>query len=316
MFVVQRALARCAHKSFAIALTALAGLSVSPVASADKYPVISGTPKTAATVGQYYSFKASAHDPDGKRIIFAVKNKPAWAQFNGTTGELKGTPNQAGRWPNIIISAWDGRLTKALPAFTITATQARGTSRNQPPTISGRPANSATAGVAYNFTPTARDPEGRALGFTIQNRPAWASFNTSTGRLSGTPNTSHVRTYPNIRITVSDGHSTTSLPAFSIAVRAPSTTTPPPAANGAATLSWTPPTRNTDGSTLTNLSGYRIYYGTNASALTRTVNVNSAGLASYVVTDLSPATYYFAITAFNASGAESARSRVVSKVVR
>lgn len=312
---VQHALIKCANKSFALALIAFVGLAISPIASADQYPVISGTPTTSAVVGQYYSFKPSAHDPDGKKVIFAVRNKPSWASFNGATGEFKGTPKQAGTWSNIVISAWDGRLTKALPAFSITA-KAAGAGTNRPPTISGTPPSSATAGVAYSFTPTARDPEGRTLGFSIQNRPTWASFNTSTGRLSGTPSSSHVRTYSNIRIAVSDGNSTASLPAFSIVVRAPTSQTPPPTSSGVATLSWTPPTRNIDGSSLTNLAGYRIYYGTSANTLNRTVSVNSAGVASYVVTDLSPATYYFAITALNSAGVESARSTVVSKVVR
>jgi hypothetical protein len=80
-------------------------------------------------------------------------------------------------------------------------------------------------------------------------------------------------------------------------------------------LSWTPPTRNTDGSSLTNLSGYRIYYGTSASALTKTISINSAGISTYVVSDLAPATYYFAITALSSSGGESARSSVASKTV-
>jgi hypothetical protein len=34
--------------------------------------------------------------------------------------------------------------------------------------------------------------------------------------------------------------------------------------NGRATLSWTAPTENTDGTTLANLAGYRIRYGTSA----------------------------------------------------
>jgi hypothetical protein len=74
--------------------------------------------------------------------------------------------------------------------------------------------------------------------------------------------------------------------------------------------------RNADGSSLTNLAGYRIYYGTTSSALTRSININSAGLSSYVITGLTPATYYFAMTAYNGAGAESTRSSIVSKVVR
>lgn len=313
MTFVTRMLSAGVPKTIAVLATALLGLAFSSVASADRYPVISGTPKTSVVVNNYYYFKANAYDPDGKRIIYSIKNKPSWAMFSGQTGELKGTPRSTGTWSNIVISAWDGRLTKSLPAFSITVTRRSGDT-NQPPTISGSPATTATVGSWYSFTPKASDPEGRTLGYSITNRPSWASFSTSTGRLSGTPSSRHVGTYSNIRISVSDGAKTASLPAFSITVK--SASTPPPPSTGSVTLSWTPPTRNTDGSTLTNLAGYRIYYGTSASSLTKTISINSAGLSSYVVTDLPPATYYFAVTAYNSAGAESDRSAVVSKVIR
>jgi hypothetical protein len=314
MSIVTRMLSAGVQKNIAIAATSVLGLGISSVAAADQYPVISGTPKTTVAVKSYYYFDAQARDPDGKKITFVIKNKPSWAMFSGATGELKGTPTTTGTWSNIVISAWDGRLTTSLPAFSIkvTSSTTSGTT-NRAPTISGTPATSATVGTAYSFTPKGTDPEGKTLGYSITNRPTWATFSTSTGRLSGTPSSSHVGTYSNIKISVSDGVSSASLPAFSIAVKAASSQTP---SAGGATLTWTPPTRNTDGSSLTNLAGYRIYYGTSSSALTKTISINSAGIASYVVSDLAPATYYFAITAYNSSGAESARSAVVTKVVK
>jgi hypothetical protein len=77
-----------------------------------------------------------------------------------------------------------------------------------------------------------------------------------------------------------------------------------------------PPTQNTDGTTLTNLAGYRIVYGVSASQLTQTIQVTNAGMSSYVVENLAPGTYYFAIRAYTSSGAESADSNVVAKVVQ
>jgi len=59
---------------------------------------------------------------------------------------------------------------------------------------------------------------------------------------------------------------------------------------GNATISWTPPTQNVDGTALTDLAGYKIYYGTSASALNQAIQV-SAGITAYVVNNLSPATY-------------------------
>ena len=76
-----------------------------------------------------------------------------------------------------------------------------------------------TTGTAYSFTPSATDADGNPLTYSIANKPAWASFSTSTGRLSGTPAASNVGTYANIVISVSDGRASASLPAFAINVQ-------------------------------------------------------------------------------------------------
>ncbi len=111
-------------------------------------------------------------------------------------------------------------------------------------------------------------------------------------------------------IRVSDGKATTSLAAFSITVRASGS------GSGSATLSWTAPTRNSDGSTLSNLAGYRIVYGTSSSALDRTIQVNNPGLTTYVVQNLTPGTYYFAVRSYSSTGVESSNSSVASKTIR
>src|SRR5690606_40909007 len=83
-----------------------------------------------------------------------------------------------------------------------------------PPVISGTPVTQVIVGNAYSFTPTASDPNGDALSFSVVNLPSWASFNTSTGRLSGTPQIQHVGTYGSITIRVTANGKTASLPAF------------------------------------------------------------------------------------------------------
>ncbi len=271
-------------------------------------PKIFGTPPTTAKVGVWYNFVATATDANNDPLKFSIQNKPAWLVFNTTSGRLSSTPTIAnvGTYSNIIISVSDGRGgTASLAPFSITVSTS---STNKPPTISGTPPTSVVAGSAYSFTPTANDPEGKTLTFSITNKPAWATFSTTTGRLSGTPSSAQTGTYSNIGIKVSDGSLTASLAAFSIAVR--STTT-----SGSATLSWTPPTLNTDGSTLTNLAGYRILYGTSPSALTRTVQVANPGVSRYVVENLAAGPWYFAVRAYSSSGAESSTSNTASKTV-
>lgn len=91
--------------------------------------------------------------------------------------------------------------------------------------------------------------------------------------------------------------------------------TPPTASTGNVTLNWTPPTENVDGTTLTNLAGYDIHYGTASGKYTQTVAINNPGIATYVVSNLSPGTYYFSVTAVNSQGTESPMSSEVSTTV-
>jgi len=178
---------------------------------------------------------------------------------------------------------------------------------NRPPTISGTPQKSVVVGQAYSFKPAANDPDGDSLTFTIQNKPSWASFDEKSGRLTGTPQAGDVGTTSGIVITVSDGLASASLAAFSITVDQ--------IATGSVTLDWTPPTQNTDGSALKNLAGYRILYGKSPSSLTQVIDVANPGLTSYVVQNLSPATWYFAIKSYNSAGVESLPSNPVSATV-
>ncbi len=175
------------------------------------------------------------------------------------------------------------------------------------PTISGTPLASVVAGNAYSFTPGITNPSGAALTFDVMNAPSWAAFNSATGELSGTPTAGEVGTYSNIIIGVSDGTTSISLPAFQIAVT--------PIADGSATLSWVAPTENTNGTPLTNLAGYRIYYGTSTTAMTQIVQIANPGIVTYVVSNLSPATWYFSVRSYTSANVESNTSSVVGKII-
>lgn len=287
--------------------TALPAFSIRAVSRSNVAPTISGTPATSVTAGQAYTFQPTASDPDGNTLGFSIQNRPTWATFSSSTGRLSGTPAAAnvGTSANVIISVSDGQVSTALPAFSITVQAAA----NGAPVISGTPATTVSAGSMYNFRPTASDPNGDPLTFSIANRPQWATFNTTTGQLSGTPTSANVGTYSNVAISVSDGQATVSLPAFAITVKDLST-------NGSATLSWTAPTRNTDGSTLTSLAGFRIYYGTSSAQLNQTIQVHNPGANVYVIEGLAPGTYYFAVRAYTSTGTESVNSNVANKVVQ
>jgi len=90
---------------------------------------------------------------------------------------------------------------------------------NHAPTISGTPATAILVDTSYSFTPTASDADNDTLLFSITNKPSWASFDTATGELSGTPLNEDAGVTSDIVISVSDGIATASLPAFSIEVK-------------------------------------------------------------------------------------------------
>ena len=116
---------------------------------------------------------------------------------------------------------------------------------NSAPVISGNAPSSVDAGTLYRFQPSSSDADGDTLSFKIVNRPSWASFNSGSGRLVGTPDTADAGTYDNIVISVSDGKSSASLPSFSITVNTTAQRL------GAASLGWTAPVARADGSALT-----------------------------------------------------------------
>jgi Putative Ig domain len=178
---------------------------------------------------------------------------------------------------------------------------------NQAPTISGSPTTAATAGKAYSFTPTAHDADASdKVTFTIANKPGWAAFDAATGALTGTPAATDIGASQPIEIAATDGVAVTSLPTFTITVAAGSTT------SKSVSLAWTPPTQNSDGSSLVDLKGYKIHYGAESQNYTSSVSVDNPGLTRFVIDSLPAGKVYIAMTAYNASGAESPFSQEVT----
>lgn len=176
---------------------------------------------------------------------------------------------------------------------------------NRAPTISVPPSSSVLVGRALTVTPTASDPDGDPLTFSVSNRPAWMSFSTQTGVLTGTPAAGDVGLF-NVTVTVSDGKAQAS---------GQSAITVSAAVAGRATLSWDAPLQRTDGSPLTNLAGFKLYYGTSAGNLSNVIQVSDPGARTRVIEDLTVGTWYFAASAYDQSGIESARSNVASKTI-
>ena len=87
----------------------------------NRAPVIYGTAAQSVVVGQAFQFVPGSIDEDGDLLGFSIVNKPSWARFSATTGELSGTPTEGdiGLYANIQIRVTDGIATTTLPAFAI-----------------------------------------------------------------------------------------------------------------------------------------------------------------------------------------------------
>ena len=185
-----------------------------------------------------------------------------------------------------------------------------GSSTNSAPSISGSPTLSVVQNSVYEFVPSATDPDGDPLTFNTLNKPPdWTSFNSVTGALTGTPTEANIGRTKGISIGVTDGMAITFLPSFRITVDAIGPTS--------ATLSWTIPNLNEDGTPLMDLAGFRIHYGTKTGKYTEPpIIVDNPGVSALVIENLSfGSTYFFVVTAFDESGNESEFSNEASKIL-
>jgi len=180
-----------------------------------------------------------------------------------------------------------------------------------PVVLGGAPPTTVTVGDPYYYAPTVSQGGG-PISFSIQGQPAWLSFDTQTGALAGTPAAADVGVSGGIIITAANSVNTVSVGPFSIEV---DPATYPGPATGSATLDWSRPTENADGSPLTNLAGYYVHYGTSDTSLTQTIDVADASATTYVVSGLTSGTYYFAVSAYNSLGFEGAWSNIAGKTL-
>jgi hypothetical protein len=169
---------------------------------------------------------------------------------------------------------------------------------------SGSAATSAAAGGSDSVASSVSPNTG-----TI-DRSSQVTAPTSTGTATaGTPSTATAS---------SSGSTTTTTPATTTPAAGTTVASTPvktTTTTGVATLDWLPPTENNDGSVLTNLAGYTVYYGTSPDSLTQSVKVTNPGLTAYTVTNLPSGTWYFAVTSYSSTGVESTRTGTVSTTI-
>jgi hypothetical protein len=90
---------------------------------------------------------------------------------------------------------------------------------------------------------------------------------------------------------------------------------PPPTPTYNISVSWTTPLLNTDGSSLTDITGYVVRYGTSPSNLSQSLRLQGAGVTSATISGLPAGTYYIAVATVNSAGITSDVSNAASKTV-
>jgi len=199
----------------------------------------------------------------------------------------------------------DTELTNNTPTTPINVT------KNVAPTISGTPNTVVNTGSSYIFVPLAYDNNGDTLTFSILNLPSWASFNTTTGSVTGTTTSNDIGSYSNIKITVSDGTDATTLAAFNISVISTNI------GSGSAVISWNIPATYEDGSTLNifQIGGYKIYIGTSANNLYAVADINDPYMTSYTLSNLAKGNYYIAVSTYDTDNIESSIPSPISLTI-
>jgi hypothetical protein len=198
---------------------------------------------------------------------------------------------------------------------TTSTTPATPSSPSAPPTaaaaivLQGAPPTSATVGTGYVFQP-AVSPSNAGITFWATGLPTWLSFNAHTGVLSGVPAAKDEGTTGHITITAGNGSSSASLTPFTIQVNGA-----PSAATESIKLSWAAPSKNADGTPVTDLAGYHIYFGPSASELTKKIDVAGATSTTYVIGGLRSGTYYFSLVAYNSAGLDSGWSNIAEHTI-
>jgi len=243
------------------------------------------------------------------RVNLAAVDNVVGIVNNGTAPSKGGWDNCCHAYSATLLGT---SITNGGATFTLGAPGSTAAPVAQTLQISGTPATTAEVGHFFSFTPTVVASAGSTLTYAVANKPAWAQFSATTGTLSGTPSTGSVATDANIVVSVSNGAQSAALPAFNITVQPALVTS---SVAGTASLSWSRPSQNTNGSPLTNLAGYVIRYGTSSTALNNTITVASASAIGAEITNLSSGNWQFAVSAINTANVESQISAIVGKTI-
>ena len=264
-----------------------------PVANAD-------AATTAEDAAVNIAVTANDSDPDGDTLRLTSVAQGAHGTVTHTTTTITYTPAANYHGSDALtytISDGNGGVATGSVALTVTPVNDAPVAQNS--------ALTTRADTLLTGMLSASDRDGDALTYKLLTSGSLGQAtlnNARTGAFTYTPqpNASGVDT---LTFQVNDGDLNSNTATVTITI---TTVTPPP--EGQARLLWDPPTTNADGSPLTDLAGFNVYYW-QASWLNPAV-VDVGNRTIYTLGGLEVGkTYHFAVTAYDSAGNESVWSQ-------
>ncbi|MFC1481593.1 FG-GAP-like repeat-containing protein [Candidatus Neomarinimicrobiota bacterium] len=128
-------------------------------------PVITSLATASATEDTWFSYHATATDPEDSTITFTFDLLPSW--LDAEADSVYGTPLEGAMDTSFRVIASDSELTDTLMvALTVTPV-------NDPPMITSLAAVNATEDVYLSYHATAIDPEYNNIDWTFDQLPSW-----------------------------------------------------------------------------------------------------------------------------------------------
>lgn len=177
-------------------------VSVSTV-DGNQSPVITSTLPRSALVGELFTVRLSADDPDGDSIRWELLDAPSGMAIDARSGLLAWTPTIAQLGTHEIrIGATDPTLGRATQTFVVEVACV-----NTAPTITSSPVLVGVTDRTYIYPAIAIDAEDDTLVWTLQSGPAGMTIDSGTNVIRWTPRTDQLGQYP-VVVRVTDGLNT------------------------------------------------------------------------------------------------------------
>ena len=183
------------------------------VSNVNDAPTFTSTEIKSATQGTLYTYTVTTSDDDiGDVVTLSGTTIPSWLSFDVDTGILTGTPGNSDVGSHTVsIAAQDLNGGTNNHVFTITVANI-----NDPPEFTSTPITTTIERKVYSYTVTTNDIDtGDSVTLTGTTIPSWATFNTGTGLLTGTPTDSGTHS---VVITATDSNSAVTTQEFTITV--------------------------------------------------------------------------------------------------